>query len=62
MKPVIGAVVGVFQLLRATVGYIRHSEEDLRAISGDPPRGSAAAQQSAHHGVVGTSIANSGSC
>lgn len=60
MRSLIDAVVRVFHGLRAVVGYIRNSEDDMRVVCGDHPKGSAAAQQSALHGAVSTSIANIG--
>lgn len=60
MSPLIDAVVRVLRGLRTVVGYIRNSEDDMRVVYGDHPKGSAAAQQSALHGAVSTSIANNG--
>lgn len=60
MNPVSGAVAGACRHLRAIVGYIRNSDDDMRGVYGDHPKGTTAAQQSALLGVVGTSIANNG--
>ncbi len=58
MNPVPDAVARVFCHLRAIVGYIRNSDDDLRGVYGAHPKGSTVAQQSAMHGAVGISIAN----